>query len=943
MSNQNPFLERVADFILQKEEKELLQTLIVFPNQRSEIFLKNYLKQQAKIDLWLPKMLTIDELMARLSGLNLLDPLAVTLKLYEIHRTIEGDKARSLDDFLSWAPRMLNDFNEIDYYLTPAQSLFSELSNVKAIEKWNPDGKPLTVLQQQYLDFFHSLFEYYTILQRLLLADKTAYKGMAYRKAAENIEQQSESLPWQQFVFVGFNALTEAEKIVVRFLKENFQLDYLVDADRFYFDPKGSSSHEAGWFLKDVSKSLNLEIENQVGQLLLNTEKNIEIVQATKQMGQVKYAGQVLHNWLVNLGYKAENTAVVLMDENLLVPLLANVPIADDKPDGHKFHYNVTMGYPLADSPFGDFVHTWLQLLLNRSEDAGRRISIANLSLLFQNPIVDILSENNGRRFVDRLTGRNQFYETEENLLKDCQIEEIRPLLSLFIAEVDSPAVFLNRFIEFTQLFAGQDVLNQSAFVLLRNQLVVITKILKTLRIMLAGKMESVTFATLQNFFTQLIARQEISLKGEPLAGIQVMGLLETRNLDFENIIILGANEGLLPKTGFQDSFIPFDLRRAYQLPLPVTKTAIASYHFFRLLQRTNNLVMLYNSEPESFGGGEASRFILQIENELLPVNHNIKWVKKVVNSPLPDTLTDHDIVIEKTPSVIDRINELIQKGISPSALSTYINCPLQFYFKEVLRPKMPERLETSIESDTFGSVVHGVLEKIYTSFVGKTIDPAGLKTSLSNLDVLLKAEFDEKYGVHDLNHGKNLLMVQVAREYVERFVKAEIIRLKKTPIQLVGLELRLESFLKLDGKTIKIKGFVDRLDRLPDTGKLRVVDYKTGKILPGQLKIKEWDLLLSNQKYSKALQVLIYQWLYGKNHPEPHDFMAGLISLRTAQGRFMPVELPDETDRKTIEEKVEYILKQWFSSLFDPNQPFQQTTDPDHCRFCDFKTVCLR
>ena len=943
MPEEKYFLESVAEFILQKDKKELLKTLIVFPNQRSEIFLKSHFKKKLENDYWLPEMITIDQLMVRLSGLNLLDPLAVILKLFEVHRHIEGDKARSLDDFMSWAPLMLNDFNEIDYYLVSAQSLFSELSNVKAIEKWNPDGKPLTILQQQYLDFFHSLFDYYSGLRQLLLTEKTAYKGMAYRKAAEDIELQSQSMPWQQFVFVGFNALTEAEKKVVKFLKENFHFDYLIDADRFYFNKKENRSHEAGFFLKNAFKSLNLKGENQVGELLLNAEKSIEVVQATKQMGQVKYAGQVLHNWLVHLGYKAENTAVVLMDESLLVPLLANVPIADDKPDGHKFHYNVTMGYPLADSPFGDFAHAWLQLLINKEEDTSRRILISNLILLFQNPVVDVLSENNGRRFVDLLTSRNQFYETEENLLRSCEIEEIVPLLRLFMMKVDSPAVFLDRFIEFTQLLAGREVLREQAFVLLRNQLVAITKILKTLKVMLAGKMQDVTFATLQNLFTRLIARQEISLKGEPLTGIQVMGLLETRNLDFENVIILGANEGLLPKIGFQDSFVPFDLRRAYQLPLPSTKTAIASYHFFRLLQRTKNLVMLYNSEPESLGGGELSRFILQIENELLPVNPNITWRKKIVNTPLPDTLPGHDILIEKTPEVIERLNKLAQKGLSPSAFISYINCPLQFYFKEVLHPELPERMETSIESNTFGSVVHGVLEKIYTPFVNRPIDPAGLKNSLLKLDVLLKAEFDEKYGPHDLNHGKNLLMVQVAREYVERFVYGEIRRIKKTPIQLIGLELKLQSVLEVNNKMVKIKGFIDRIDRLPGTGELRIVDYKTGEISPNQLKIKDWDLLLSDQKYSKALQVIIYQWLYGKNHPEIHDFMAGLISLRTAHGRFMPVELPPATDREAVEEAVEGILTQLLNKLFDPKQPFQQTTDAEHCRFCDFKAVCMR
>jgi len=942
MSEIKRFLEKVAAFILLREEKDLLKTLLIFPNNRSGIFLKNHLRQMAKNDLWLPEMLSIDEFMLQLSGLNLLDPIAVSLKLYEVHKKIEGANARGLDDFLNWAPLMLNDFNDIDFNLVPAQSLFSELSDVKAIEKWNLDGKPLTGLQAQYLKFFHSLFDYYQALHQLLLTDKTAYKGMAYRLAAENSRNQKQELPWRNFIFVGFNALTEAEKAVVKSLKEDYHLDYLIDADSFYFDGHENQAHEAGMFLRDALKILKIKpswIENQ----LLLSEKHIEIAQATKHMGQAKYAGKVLQEWFSKHSYEPAKTAVVLLDESLLVPLLASVPLHSGGADDESLNYNVTMGYPLASSPFNDFVDRWLQLLINRQEDGKGRISLPTLSLLFKNSLTDILLGKEGSQFLVELNSRNLFWEKEHILLDEDNNEKVKDFLHTLFQKLDSPGIFLVRFASFMQKLAALPIMADAGYVLLRYQLVAMTKIVKILGVMLKDQLQETSFGTLQKLLSQLIARQEISLKGEPLSGVQLMGLLETRNLDFENIIILGANEGLLPKTTFQDSFIPFDLRRAYQLPLPNNKTAIASYHFFRLLQRAKRVLMVYNSEVESLGGGEASRYILQIENELLPKNPKIILDKRLVNVPLHKLVATKAIRVKKTASVLSRLNEIAQKGFSPSALIAYINCPLQFYYKEVLHPTIPDRLETSIESNTFGSVVHGVLEAIYSQHLGKTIDPNGLISKLSQVDVLLKDQFTEHYGPHDLSYGKNLLMVSVAREYVTRFVKNEAFSLKKNAFILLGLELKLHASLDVGDKRVNIKGFIDRVDKSIRNGQIRIVDYKTGAIYPFELKIKEWDTLISDKKYSKALQVLIYQWLYLKNNKDTKAVAAGLISLRSASGKFLQVTLPEISKQDMLAHIVEDLMVQLINDIFDVEKDFYQTDNLENCNYCDFKNLCTR
>jgi len=387
------FLDKIADFLIRSGSGDNLHTLVVLPNRRSQVFLKQALAKKTGKDFWLPDMLTIDELMTHLSGLTVIDPLVAYFELFRIHRDIEKEKARSLDDFLSWAPLMLNDFSDIDYYLADAHSLFNELSEVKALEQWNLGERPLTEMQTAYLTFFHSLFGYYEQLQIRLHAKKTAYKAMAYRIAAEKMRDGDfETVRWSNFVFVGFNALTEAEQQVVAALKEHFLLHYFIDTDRYYFDPKQKGSHEAGTFLYAVIRSLKLDAPQWVGNDLLSGKKEIEITAVPRQTGQVKYAGQLLYKWLVEEKADAKSIAVVLADERLLIPLLGAVPSGSN--GSGMFHYNVTMGYPLMQSPFYDLIYRWIQLLILRKEDASSRISLPALDGLMQNPLLEMLTSH---------------------------------------------------------------------------------------------------------------------------------------------------------------------------------------------------------------------------------------------------------------------------------------------------------------------------------------------------------------------------------------------------------------------------------------------------------------------------------------------------------------------------------------------------------------------
>jgi ATP-dependent helicase/nuclease subunit B len=940
MKDSGVFLERVADLLLNLPEKESLYTLVVLPNRRSQVFLKQALAKSTVKDYWLPEMLTIDEMMTRLSGLTVADPLEIYFELYQIHRDLEKEKARSLDDFLSWAPLMLNDFADIDFALADAAKIFDELSEVKALEEWNLGERPLTEMQQDYLAFFRSLYAYYEQLQHRLLAQKIAYKGMAYRVAAEKMQNvKPKDLPWKRFIFVGFNALTSAEKSTLQALKSSFKVDYLIHADRYYFDADVTKHHEAGTFLRQAVRDFKEESPRWIDNTLLTKEKKIELYGVPGYVGQVKFAGQLLYEWLEKEKADPRQIAVVLSDERLLIPLLSAVPVKDDA--GREFHYNVTMGYPLNESPFYDLIYRWTQLLILRHEDKSARISLPALEGLMQNPLAEMLSAKKLADFFP-LTS---FYAAAKEIEAAAPDVATRDFLRILFLEKDDPSLFMGQLKTLLQQIASLPSLKEKQNQLLRFQLLLMMQVAKPAAAFLHRVAPFLGYLSLQKILLQLISRKSISLKGEPLNGIQVMGMLETRNLDFDRVIVLGANEGVLPKTGFQESFIPFDLRNAFGLPLQHTHTAVTSYHFFRLLQHPQQVAIVYNTETNVLGGGEISRFALQIENELVQKNRHITFHKKTGIIPLSSLKEQGQHVVKKEHAIMQQLETLARKGISPSALNTFVRCPLQFYYRYVARIKIPEDFTVSIQSNTFGSVVHGVLEKLYKPFVGKPVDPEKLERRLSeNLENFILQKFREEYGDHDLRSGRNILVYHVAKEYVARFVKKDRDWLQKEPRVLLGLEEEVKATTTVNGLQVRLKGFIDRMDQTVNDGSVRIIDYKTGKVEDSALRLKDWELVVSDVKFSKALQVLTYLWLYQKQPNSSANVTPGIISLRRADGRFIPVLFPEEiSSPQELSGKIETLLHTVLSRILDPDQPFSQITDTKLCQYCDYKSLCNR
>lgn len=939
------FLEQVAEEILGHEDSRHTELIIILPNKRSEIFLKNYLKEKTTETLWLPEFYTIDEFIVQLSGLHQPDSILIYFELYDIHKELLAGKAMPIEDFLSWAPIMLSDFNDIDLNKADAAHVFRHLTEAKAIEQWNLSGQPLTTLQSDYLAFYQSLFTYYTSLKSRLVAKNAGYKGMIYQYLAENIGTLSKTLQSKEFVCVGFNALSEAEKDIFGYLKDHFKTTFYWDADAYYMHPEAYdlTQMEAGRFIRELIKEWKLKDVKWIVNELIRSEKRIHIHGIAKPIGQVKFAGKQLSKWfevdLMEPGHM--DTAIVLSDENLLLPLLHSLP--ELRIDGTKIAYNVTMGYPLKNSGLSRFIQQWLALVIKADELKNKKYAADALIDLLKSATIKKLLEKGAsdmrKSIVEDLTKSNQMFLDIGHIRKIVESKNNKSLNQLFtilLRDTIHANEFILSIIELVQLLASnitEEEKNKNP--ILGEQINVVFGIIKKVQSLFLKQTTEINLKALQKILIQLFRGSEISLKGEPLKGIQIMGMLETRNLDFKNIIFLSANEGMLPKASNPESFIPFDIRHANQLPLPKEQNDVATYHFYRLLQRASNVSILYNTDSDKIGSGEKSRFILQLENELSKINPSIHVKNHLTNFGIEKIPDAHAISISKDTDILKRIAAKAKSGFSASALNVYRNCSLKFYFREILKLEESGKIASEIEFNIFGNAIHEVLEDLYKQFVGVLINPDILKQEIKQIDRLLKNAFHENYKGGNIVTGKNYLIFEVAKKYIEQFIKAEIEDPSTASKEIVSLEEKIEIRFQVEDNDVALKGYLDRIEKLQD-GTIRIIDYKTGRVEPNDLALKDWDEI-ADKKKDKLFQLLFYAFLYQKKYEPDHTPELGLYSLRMRSYGLMEPKLPGAGNY------FEAYLTGLIHEIFDPSLSFEQTTDEKICSYCDYKDICNR
>lgn len=939
------FLETLSKTIYTDNIDRLGDICIVLPNRRAALFIKKYLGRIIQKTSFLPTFFSIEDFITHSTGMQIADGVALQFGLYEIHKKLEKENVRPIDEFLPYAAWMLSDFNDIDMYLVDPAEVFSSLSDAKAITMWNPDGSPLSDMEKRFLKFFRSLGDYYNGLNVTLKAEGQAYQGMAFKAMADQVESIAEQLAWKEVIFAGFNALTAAEEKIIQYLLDNQQAKVYWDADRYYTKNK---AQEAGQFLQKyfntLSKGKPLWVEDN-----FSKPKDIEIIGVAKNAGQVKYAGEIIKE-ITSRGEPLDNTALVLPDEELLLPLLNSIP-EEAGP------FNVTMGLPLNSTPLFTLIDNILGMHQNADrydeikDPDERTYFVRDLIRIFNHPWIHLFEQDErGMQLTARLRKSNKIFFRASELpafLKGGP-EWITGDKGFFPAEVN-PASLLQTFIHLLHAL-------RAVFIEKRNKkehdhaieleyIFRFNTLIKKLQGLIQKYQAISTVKTLHLIFRQLAAMQRIPFYGEPLQGLQVMGMLETRTLDFDTLIILSMNEGILPASRSANSFIPHDIKGHYDLPTYKDNNAVFAYHFYRLIQRARKVYLLYNTEAGQLGGEEKSRFINQLLHEAREYNPAIR-IKETLLSPPPLTeRRDTRITIEKDAGVMELLIAEARKGLHPSSLALYISCPLQFYLSRLIRLKEIDEPDETIDSRILGIVIHESLNKLLKPHLNKPLTVNIFKETGKQVSAEVHRQFGLAMHDGDLSTGKNHLILNVAVNMLQRLMNKEISWLndgKELYIKMLEETFSSTIMITANGSPVDVKltGTIDRIDR---KGKqLRILDYKTGYVNQRQLKPANWEDLLSEPEYGKAFQLLMYAWLYHKNKNESTDMQAGIISLRMPGDGPVNLNPPENQglNAATLSD-FEQQLSVLLTEIFNKEIPFAQTQDEKNCKYCDFREIC--
>lgn len=920
-----PFLKTVAKFVTELNVP-LQNICVLFPNRRAEIFFKKYLAEIIKEPAIAPLLLTAEEFVTQLTGIHPLKGNALLFEAYKTYLELDLKSHDSFEDFMKWANTALYDFNEIDRHLVASDDLFENMVSAKTIERWGADAEGTYVLIDRFLEIWKTFKPLYHALTKKCNDKKMGWQGLAYRAAAENLESLdkfSASKNIKHFVFAGFNALNKAEEKVVEHLLKDKKSTIYWDSDAYYIN---NEKQEAGFFIREKREAW----KRYSGSVHLNGEtmlkdKNINIYATGGSLDQAQKVGEILEG----MSSVASNTAVVLADENLLMPVLNSIP--EDFTE-----VNVTMGMGLRQANPGIFVLTALKIKNKLS--VKPTIYFKDLERLLEfGPVANTLGENGKAvsiELLNKLKEQNLVFLREQDMIEILEECKISSLFLTSLYQKEEPSLFLGRLIEALEGFAEKQKLSAVEKEIYFN----VTTVVRSLILDLATANIELNYSIVTDLFKTSLSAEQVAFYGEPLMGLQVMGILETRTLDFENLILTTVNEGVLPSGKSNNSFIPYDIRRYYKMPVHNERDAIYAYHFFRLLQRAKNIHLIYNNTSGGIGGKEKSRFIRQIENEWK--GEGVTIFEKESSISIKDESLEMFTQVEKSELLKSDILDFLQKGVTPTALSEYVRNPLEFYFNKILRVREENELEEIVGYATLGVVVHDVLEDLYKPFIGSFPDKNDFKDMEKIVPDLLEVKFKEHYKKGQLNEGKNLLVLQVARTMVFNFLKidektSQELLLKGTPVELISLEERLEKTIYLKELDIEVK-LVGKADRIEKRGNdIYIIDYKTGAVEQKNLEIKELaEIFDAEKKKEKVLQLLLYAYMFDKKKLGSGNVYGAVFSLRKFSQGAMVARLNEGYRNKSdlvfnsnFEKEFEEILLLKICELHDGKGRFEDIT----------------
>jgi ATP-dependent helicase/nuclease subunit B len=957
-----PFLDKLAKHLYSTHGTNFSRICLVFPSRRAGLFFKQYVSRIIDKPIWLPDIYALEDFVVYKSGLKLSDPLELIARLYKVYKSIEKDKAQPFSEFISWGNMLLGDFDEIDQYMADGEKVFQYLDEIKALKYWNPDGKPLTPFEQDYLRFYNSLAPCYTKFRDELLKHNEGYFGLAFDLLLKDIQNKSFE-EWDSIVFAGFNALTASEEKLLKYLVAAGKAELYWDADDYYLSDQ---RQEAGRFLREYINQDTFGTLNWIGNSLSTDEKLVSVVGVPGNVGQAKLAGELIQKLIEKKG-TSDGIALVLVDEGLLLPVLNSIP-------GGTGDFNVTMGFPLKQTPVFSLLNIVLSMFVNAQRFAQSkpdaqpgdpkisRFYYKDIQRFLSHPFIISAQKNNGtyNSKPDNVLVVKSFYVSNElylllNEINGSLAEVFKPFLDKSLIESGDVISLIRDIISFLRnAFSpteNQDIEGKSAIHPIELEYLFHAAVLcSRLDVILKDPDLKPDIETVQSLVSNLIAGMRLPFYGEPLNGLQVMGMLETRLLDFTDIIMISVNEGLLPRGKHQTTFIPDEIRSHFGMQRYSERTAVFAYHFYRLMQRVENAWLIYNTEGDELGGGEKSRFISQLIYEMPKVNPGIK-VSDQILSVVPGNTNAGEISIAKSPEVMARLRQIADRGLSPTALAVYLKCKLQFYFSQVLRISEPDQVSETIDAATLGEIVHDALYKAYSAkkdaFITAEVIAAMLPTALHHVHQAFSAKFNSD----ELSTGKNLLIVKVAENMVKRFLLSEKKYLEQTgtSIEILMLEEDLHSAVEIadpeSGEVfnVKIHGKADRIDRVGGT--TRIIDYKTGKVEAKDLKIDILSALQEKDEPDKLLQVLAYALMYSDMQTDPPgQLISGIISLRKSSSYLITtdIEKNDVIDKEALsvfKNQLEIII----GSIYNTSESFSQTEDLDTCGLCAFNTICNR
>ena len=874
--SQQHFLYRLSEEIKQNFPSSMHNLVVVLPNKRAKIFLLEQLKQFYDHSVFAPSIISIEELVQDIAQLRAIDSIELLFEFYHVYKKLVGDKAEDFDYFVNWARMLLQDFNEVDRYLLNPTHVFSYLKDIEDINHWAVNVDKQTDLIKNYLQFWEQIPLYYTALYEYLLEKKIGYQGMIYREAVER-HRDFLSAQDNQYYFAGFNALNAAEEVIIQHFLVEGKARVFWDIDEvFLHDPY----HDAGLFLRRIKQRWPY-YENHPFEWItahFAEKKNIEIIQTPKSVGQAKIVGGVIEQALAN-GTALDQIAVVLGDENLLQPVLYGLPDAVSS-------LNITMGYSGNSSPVQLFLNKVFKMHLAAVRRGGKQYVFYYRDVLevLTSPVMEGLFDVDA--VVSEIQKKNlTFFSFDrfESWMKVSDTVEKRLVFDAWSSK--SPADILKGLVALIILVKNKLEVDSQQNRLMKTFLFTTYNLLNRLLSYCEKYPFIHSIELLYVLYKQIMDMSEVSFEGDPLEGLQIMGILESRVLDFDTVIVTSVNEGKFPSGKTQQSFIPYDVKRELGLPTYKEKDAIYSFHFYHLLLRAKQVYLIYNSQAEGIDAGEKSRFLAQLEMEKQPA-HQISTV--TYSAYLPDKAYV-PISIAKSEVLMDKLKEIATvKGFSPSALTAYLRNPLQFYVQQVLRIREVEEVEESVALNTLGTIIHNALENLYQPYVGQVIDVGMIKAIQRIADEEVQKQFEEIYNSDKEKMGKNLLAFEVAKRNVYHFLREELKGLEQgDEVKLLALETRLEHVLE-DSRLpypIKLFGFVDRIESR--NGTIRVIDYKTGKVEANQVKLSQWEGLTTHLKNDKIIQLLCYALMYA-DQKNVASLEAGIYSFKNRREGFL-------------------------------------------------------